>query len=159
MHEIIHEMMETNPPEMKWLRLLHRLGNLRLSEVPRGNFDLSFSQIDILRFVGQNPGCHLQDVAEAVGLTPPSVSVSIRRLEDEDWLERRSDPNDGRATCIYVTDKSKNALKAALNNQMGIIKIFLEELSTEEQDQLLSLMEKAISGMEQHRQTGQKQAR
>jgi len=150
MHEIVDEFMKSNPPEMQWVRLLHRLGNLRLSEAPRANFDLSFSQFEILRFVGQNPGCHLQDVAEKIGHTPASVSVSIRRLEEENWLVRSDDPNDGRATCIFLSNKSKNALKNALQNQMGIIKIFLEELTKQEQNQLLALMEKAVSGMENH---------
>lgn len=157
MEDFIEDIMKTNQAEVRWIRLMQRLNKLRLSEVPWQNLDLSFSQFEILRFVGQNPGCHLQDVAEGVGLTPPSISVSIRHLEKENWLERRSDPNDGRATCIYISGKTKNAFKTALKNQAKIINIFLKELSPKEQDQLQGLMEKAIQGMENHRKNNTEQ--
>lgn len=150
MREIVQELMKTNSPEMKWVSLMHRLGNLRLSEFPRENYDLSITQIEILRFVGLNPGCHLQDVAEDLGLTPPTISVSIRQLEDNLWLERRDDPNDGRATCIYITEKSKKTLKNALRYQIALLQTFLKELDAEEQDKLLALLEKAVTGMETH---------
>lgn len=152
MKEIIEEIMKTNPPELEWVQLIRRFGQLRLAEVPRNKFDLSFSQVDILRTVSLNPGCHLQDVAAEVGLTPPSVSVSIRHLEKEGWLERRDDPNDGRASCFFTTNKAKKAFKNSIKNQMEIMKIFLKELTTEEQDQLKALLEKAITGMEAHQQ-------
>jgi DNA-binding MarR family transcriptional regulator len=151
MQEVIQELLKTNSPEMKWVRLMHRLGNLRLSEFPRTNYDLTISQMEILRIVGLNPGCHLQDVAEGLGLTSPTVSVSIRKLEEDNWLERRDDPSDGRATCIFVTKKSKEALKTAIQLQISVVKTFLEELNIKEQDQLLALLEKAIEGMEAHR--------
>jgi DNA-binding MarR family transcriptional regulator len=157
MEDFIEDIMKTNQAEVRWIRLMQRLNKLRLSEVPWQNLDLSFSQFEILRFVGQNPGCHLQDVAEGVGLTPPSISVSIRHLEKENWLERRNDPNDGRATCIYISGKTKNAFKTALKNQAKIINIFLKELSPKEQDQLQGLMEKAIQGMENHRKNNTEQ--
>ena len=137
---------------MKWVQLMDRLGNLRLSEVPRTNFDLSITQIEILRFVGLNPGCHLQDISDDLNLTPPTISVSIRKLEDDQWIERHNDPKDGRAACIFLTSKSKEALKAAIEYQIVIIKKFLEELSDKEQELLLSLLKKAVDGMAFHQQ-------
>ena len=152
MREYLEEMIQSSSPEVELMLLLQRLNQLRLTDVPKTNFDLSFSQIEILRVVGLNPGFHLQDVAAEVGLTPPSVSVSIRQLEDAGWLERQDDPNDGRASCFYVTEKTKEAFKITMENQMEIIKIFLKELTTEEQKQLTNLLEKAISGMEAQQQ-------
>lgn len=150
MQEILQDLIKNNSPEMKWVQLMHRLGNLRLAEVPRASFDLSFTQIEMLRFVGHHPGCHLQDISEALNLTPPTISVSIRKLEDENWIERQGDPKDGRASCIYLTAKSKEALHSAIKYQIAIIKKFLEELTDQEQEILLSLLKKAVDGMAQH---------
>lgn len=150
MQEIIKELLKKNSPEMKWVRLMHRLGDLRLAELPKANYDLSITQIEILRFVGLNPGCHIQDVSDNLGLTPPTISVSIRRLEEDHWLEKHDDPNDRRAACIFLTEKSKKALKTALQYQIAIVKTFLKELDSEEQEQLLALLEKAVTGMENH---------
>ena len=152
MKEIIEELLQNNPPEMEWMLLIRRFGQLRLEEAPRNKFDLSFSQVDILSTVGMNPGCHLQDVATEIGHTPPSVSVSIRHLEKDGWLERRDDPNDGRASCFFITEKTKKAFRASIKYQMEVMKIFLKELDPEEQDQLKALLDKAITGMEAHQQ-------
>ena len=150
MQEILQELIKNNTPEMKWVQLMDRLGNLQLYEVPRANFDLSITQIEVLRFVGLNPGCHLQDISEELNLTPPTISVSIRKLEDDQWIERHNDPKDGRASCIYLTSKSKNALQTAIEYQIVIIKKFLQELTDQEQEILLSLLKKAVDGMAQH---------
>jgi len=150
MKEILQELIKNNAPEMKWVQLMHRLGNLRLSEVPKANFDLSITQIEMLSFIGHNPGCHLQDISDELNLTPPTISVSIRKLEDDHWILRENDPKDGRASCIYLTSKSKKALQTAIEYQIAIIKKFLEELTKQEQEILLSLLKKAVDGMASH---------
>ncbi len=150
MQKFIREMYENNNPEFRVLVLMHRMSQINRGEISRTRFDLSISQLELLKFIGANSGCHIQDVAEGLNLTPPTVSVSIRRLEEEGWVERRSDPNDGRATCLYLTDKSAQALQHTVNHQMKMAQSLLGELNQKEQNQLLALLEKAIIGMENH---------
>ena len=150
MQEFIREMCENNTPEFRVLTLMHRMSQFNRGEISRTGFDLSISQLELLQFVGSHSGCHIQDVAEGLNLTPPTISVSIRRLEEEGWVERRSDPNDGRATCLYLTDKSGQALQHTVNHQMKMAQSLLGELNQKEQNQLLALLEKAIIGMENH---------
>ncbi len=141
-------MQETVKNERHLLNLMHRLRKLRLGDFPSDRYDLSYSQMELIWFVKNHPGRHLQDVADGLNLTPPTVSVSIRRMEEDGWIERRPDPNDGRATCIFLTEKSSDAIQKLVEAQVKGVRLFLGQLSDSEQVQLLDVMEKAIQGVE-----------
>jgi DNA-binding MarR family transcriptional regulator len=138
----------TNETELRLLYLMERLWNLSAEKLPPGELDLTMSQLRLIDFVGRHAGCHLQDVAEGLQLTPPTVSVAIRKLEESGWLERRSDPEDGRATCVFLTKKSETAVEMAVSHQKKIGKLFFSGLTDTEQRKLLDLLEKGISSME-----------
>lgn len=147
-------MKEENPQsgyDLQMIDLMERMQKFRLGDFPKGRFNLSYPQIALIWFVNNNPGKHLQDVANGLDLTAPTVSVSIRRMEEEGWIERRPDPEDGRATCIFLTDKSDEIVHKLSAAQAKGVQMFLSQLSKEEQKQLLKLMNKAISGMEQQK--------
>ena len=146
--EAFIEGFDPNQPENRLLRLMGRLKPLRLGDFPHNRYDLSFSQMELIRFVGVNPGCHLQDLAEGLNLTSPTVSVGIRRLEEEGWVERAPDPSDGRAACLHLTAKGREVLLKAAQAMVSGMQIFLEQLNSTEQEQLFGLLEKAIQGME-----------
>ena len=139
---------DLHSPEIRLLRLMERLKPLRLGDFPHNRYDLSFSQMEMIRFVGLNPGCHLQDLAEGLNLSSPTVSVGIRRLEEESWVERKSDPSDGRATCLHLTQKGHEVLQKAVQAMVLGTQVFLEQLNSSEQEQLFGLLEKAIQGVE-----------
>ena len=127
----------------------------RLWRIPDGGyqkdqFDLTMPQLRLLVFVKQNLGCHLQDIAEGLELSPPTVSVAIRKLEEGGWLERHPDPDDGRASCVFLTNASERVVKEALVHQKKIGKMFISGLSLFEQEQLLVLLEKGIISIENH---------
>jgi DNA-binding MarR family transcriptional regulator len=138
----------TSRYELQLIELMHRMQHLRLGEFPKSRFELSYPQMQLLWFVNKNPGKHLQEVADGLEVTAPTASVSIRRMEEDGWLERRPDPLDGRATCVFLTDKSEKVMDKLSAGRLKGMRMFLSQLSVDEQEQLLALMEKAISGME-----------
>ena len=139
---------DPDKPEYRLMRLMGRMKPLRLGDFPHNRYDLSYSQMELIRFVGIFPGCHLQDLAEGLALTSPTVSVGIRRLVKDGWIERVPDPKDGRATCHYLTPKSREVLQEAAEAMVAGMRVFLEQLDDSEQEQLFGLLEKAIKGVE-----------
>ena len=138
----------TDSMEAKMLHLWNRVRELRLGEFPHDKFDLTVSQMELIMFVGRFPGAHLQDVAEGLKLTSPTVSVGIRKLEEEGLIERKPDPNDGRAACFFLTEVSMSALLQLTQAGLSGMRRFLSHLDQEEQSQLHLLLEKAVSGVE-----------
>lgn len=149
---MVANMFENHSVE-QMIDLMHRMQQLRLGDFPKRRFNLSYPQMELIRFVGNHPGSHLQDVADGLDLTPPTVSVGIRRMEEDGWMERRPDPNDGRATCIYLTEKSLAIVQKLSAAQRKGVQQFLSQLTQEEQKDLLTLMDKGVSGMERERET------
>jgi DNA-binding MarR family transcriptional regulator len=141
-------MATTIKPEDRLALLIQRLLKLRLAEIPRLDYDLSLSQMEILWFILKSSDCRVQDIADGLGVTPPSVSVALRRLEKAGWLERHPDPEDGRATCSALTKKSMRMMERVKAAQYKGIEQFLMGLTANEKDNLVRLLEKAISTAE-----------
>ncbi|MBC8507008.1 MAG: MarR family transcriptional regulator [Anaerolineales bacterium] len=127
--------------------LLQRLSALRLMRPPT-DCELSPPLIAALYWISQHPGCGVQDLAEGLKVTPPTVSVGVRRLVKDGWLERRRDPNDKRAKPLYITEKSETLLAQLRMHQRAALKEFLSGLMPEEQDTFLLLFDKAVSKVE-----------
>lgn len=143
-----HEPIDPDGNEVRMLQLFQRIQKFNLGKLPQNEVDLTMSQMQVIRFVGENPHCHLQDLAEGLGVSSPTASVSIRRLEEAGLIARQSDPDDGRATCLRLTKKSQAAFNLMKKQMFLRMQWFLYHLTTEEQEQLLELMEKAVSGIE-----------
>lgn len=137
-----------NNTESRFIQLMQRLWRIPAGEFQKGEIDLSMPQLRLIRFVSGHTGCHLQDIADGLSLSPPTVSVGIRKLEEGGWVERRQDPEDGRATCVYLTEQSELAIREALAHQKQIARLFFSGLSSLEQEQMLELLEKGITSME-----------
>lgn len=141
-------MTEIRKPEERLARIMFRMMKLRLGEMPRLDYEISFPQMELIGFVKRFPNCRVQDIADGLGITPPSVSVGLKRLEKAGWLERHPDPQDRRATCISLTHKSNEMLQRVKSAQSKGIQQFLIGLSPDEKDQLIELLEKAITAAE-----------
>lgn len=117
-----------------------RLASLQLN--------LTLPQLALLGWVVEHPGCHVQQVAEAFGLSAPTVSVGVRRLERADLLERRPDPQDRRAANLYASARAEEMHAEFVQHHHQGLAFFLSGLSPAEQSQLLTLLERAVARAE-----------
>ena len=61
----------------------------------------------LLMLLWQRPGLRQTDLAEALGVEPPTITRMIRRLERGGLVERRRDPDDGRTLRIHPTPRAR----------------------------------------------------
>ena len=125
------------------LQFVNRMETLGLQETPIGESDLTLPQLALLICVGRMPGSHANAVAETMNLTAPTVSVALRRLEAEGWLRREADPEDKRASRLFLTARATKILTKMKKHRDQRLGRFLGALSKEEQGQLIDLLEKA----------------
>jgi len=71
------------------------------TEIARGQ--LTTPQMAVMRVVVRRPGISLKDLSREVSLAHSTVSGIVDRLEKRGMLERRADPEDGRASLIWPT--------------------------------------------------------
>ena len=140
--------MENNlEPEDRLKELLHRLSSNPIMSPPK-EAPLSLPQALILDWVSRFPGCGVLDIAKGLHVTPPTASVSIRRLVRDNWLEQRRDSSDRRARPIYLTEKGSSFVETLKNHRSERLKRFLSGLTDEEKEQLVGLLDRAVSALE-----------
>ncbi len=139
------------------LALMERLQALRLGDARLPKAELSLPKLALLHLVARSPGARVQDIAKGMGLTAPTVSVGIHYLLRKGWLRREADPEDRRATRISLTAKAEKLMEKVKVLQRSAIADFLAGLDMKDQQQLLDLLERAVSAAEQRNKTQQKQ--
>jgi DNA-binding MarR family transcriptional regulator len=108
--------METNPELgtrlhglSRALRLIRQRHGGTRSTVPMATFGLLL-QIDQLA-----GDCHARELAAHAGLDPSTVSRGVASLAAHGLIERRPDPDDGRASVLALTAAGRAALAETWN--------------------------------------------
>ena len=130
------------------LALLDRVEQGGLRRFPIRDIDLTLAQIGLMANVARHPGEHIQDLAARMDLTAPTVSVAVRKLEENGWLRRKEDENDKRASCIFLTEKAVRVVRKMMKQRQKKIAQLLDALSENEQNTLIQLLQKAFMHME-----------
>ena len=58
----------------------------------------------IMRVLSREDGCSQLDLVHKTHLKPPTVSVTLRRLEEEGLVRREQDPSDMRVVRVYLSE-------------------------------------------------------
>ena len=80
---------------------------------------------------------------------PSSTSEFIDKLEQTGYIERRPDPDDGRATRIYLTEKGRARAYELEDERKERFAALFAALTDEEKEQLLALLDKLAAAGEQ----------
>lgn len=65
-------------------------------------------QLPVLKNVYENEGISLRELAKRIHVRPPTVTVTIQRLEKAGLVYKKGDPEDLRVSRIYLTEEGKN---------------------------------------------------
>ena len=91
-----------------------RCGNvlLRLSNLVAAQVDLSgptWMLLAALVYAGPS-GLRLGDLARHASLSAPNITARVRKLEEQGFVRRERDPDDGRAQKVFATPKAVAAM-------------------------------------------------
>ncbi|MBU0702316.1 MAG: MarR family transcriptional regulator [Chloroflexi bacterium] len=141
---------ESATAETRLLDLLNRLRMLGPGQPPFQDEDVPVtpSQLVLLDWVAASPGCGVQEVATGLGVTSPTASVGVRRLEEAGVLERQPNPQDGRSVRLFLTPQGETLHRRAQDFRRGKMRRLLSGLTPQEQETLLDLWERALSAVE-----------
>ena len=130
------------------LALFDRLRKLGLDQNPLEESGVSVPQLALLDWVAACSGCGIQQIADGLDLTPPTVSVGVRRLEKAGVLERQPNPQDGRSIRLFLTPQGETLYRRAQDFRRGRVRRLLSGLTPQEQETLLDLWERALGAVE-----------
>lgn len=65
----------------------------------------------ILNYVSENEGASQLAISEAVGFCPPTISVTLKKMEQRGLVRRTTRKGSGRTVRVYLTDEGREKLE------------------------------------------------
>lgn len=81
-------------------------------------------QIPVFRILSEHEGFSQREIAEELKIKPPTVNVSIQRMEKSGFVYRKPDVQDQRVTRVYLTEKGRQVdekLKKIMDDNEEVI--------------------------------------
>ena len=123
-------------PFMRQIAVTYRCA-LRFREKELADTGLSGWQTPYLTALYRRPGLSQEEMARELNVNKSSVARQLSLLEEQGYVERKSDPRDKRSLLIYPTEKAL-ALKERIYQCYGRWSRYLTRDFTEEEQALLS---------------------
>ncbi|MBR6743931.1 MAG: MarR family transcriptional regulator [Clostridia bacterium] len=125
--------------------LIHEISKLFHDRMRKSSDDLGFKAgyRQILRFLAHEDGVTQVDIARHAHFTAPTVSVTLKKMEDEGLIRRKTDKNDTRRTRVFITAKGKTWEAQFHEKVMECEEILIRGFSEEESAEFSRLLKKA----------------
>ena len=96
----------------------------------------------IMRKLACGDGCSQLELVRKTHLKAPTVSVTLRRLEEEGMVVRRTDDMDMRITRVYLSEQGRAHVRGVWERLRGIDAELMQGFSEEETAMLLQFLER-----------------
>lgn len=120
-----------------------RLSVARLHRALRQHAEagLSPSQLSALAAIDRHGSMTLGELATHEGVTPPTITGIVARLEADANVAREADPEDRRLVRVVATEQGRQLLRAARRRKDAWLSRRLAELGPDELDRLAAALD------------------
>ena len=102
--------------------------------------ELSLTAASTLRRLERNGPHRLCELHAPEGVSQPAMTQLVTRLEKEGLARRGSDPEDGRAVVVSITDAGREAVARRREGRSRALATLLEQLPAEEHAALVAAL-------------------
>lgn len=106
------------------------------------DFNLTFNQFKVLEVLYHRGDLNIGSITKLTMSTPGNITVVIRNLKRDGWIESIKDPSDKRASILTITKKGVDVIEKVFPNHAENLHNSLTVLSDEELDTLYNLLDK-----------------
>lgn len=134
---------ELNDTPVKLCNEISRLFHARLRN--EASMDGVMSQPGarlVLSFLAIGDGINQLELVKATHLSAPTVSVILRKMEEDGLVERVNDENDMRSVRVYLTERGKALDEENIRHIKSLDAIGTTGISADEYDTLMHLLKK-----------------
>ncbi len=130
-----------------WLRLL-KTTNLIEDELRRrlrNEFDSTLPRFDVMSALDRNPdGLKMSEISRLLQVSNGNVTGIVDRLVDDGFAQRRTVPNDRRASRVHLTPKGQQEFSTYANAHKDWVNDLLGRMDDAEVTTLFALLDKAF---------------
>lgn len=103
--------------------------------------ELTYSELHTLKIIGSIEDVKLFEIADKVGVSRPSMSATVDKLEKKGFVYRDKDVTDRRAIIVRLTDKGANANSEHEKFHHRMAETLLGQLNPLQQDLMVKAFE------------------
>jgi DNA-binding MarR family transcriptional regulator len=104
------------------------------------NTEISRTEGEVLIILSAGPR-RITELAELEGIAQPTMTVLVKRLQENGWVERQGLAEDGRVVMVTITAAGSSALEGFRAQFLAAMRTDLEALSDEELEALTAATE------------------
>jgi DNA-binding MarR family transcriptional regulator len=120
-----------------------------VSRLMRRSFDARARDIGVTRpqwqvliALARHEGVKQSLLAEILDVEPITICRMIDRLQEASLVERRPDPADRRAWCLFLTDKARGVIDQLRPLATEMFEVALEGVSTVERSNMINTLDR-----------------
>ena len=102
----------------------------------------------ILHMLERHDGCTQLDIVNFTLLKAPTISLTLKNMENDDLIVRKEGLEDKRNMNIYLTEKGKEWNKKIRENADNLKNLFIEGITEEEQEYVKNVLIRIIKNAE-----------
>ena len=99
----------------------------------------------ILSILYREDGQTQRDIADTLGIRPPSLSEVLYKMEESGLIERRMNEKDRRQSLVFITEEGRRTTECFLERKDEKIRSFFSPLTEEEKETLSKLLRKLLN--------------
>lgn len=131
----------------KLISAIHRKA-IQIIKFKLKDYDIDVGQIFLLWYIHHNDGISQEQVAQNFHLDKATVSKNVKRLMRQGYLRKTVNPKDQRERQLSATKQAKVLSPQLENILKDINKLMVNNVSKEEQIQLINILEKVLKNIE-----------
>ena len=100
-----------------------------------------------LHLIEQHPGITQNDLSGKTDIDKATAAKGLAKLEQQGYLQRIPDSEDGRVRRLYLTKAGKAIMPAIRSTLRGVTEVCSADLSREELDELFRLLDRVEAAL------------
>jgi len=108
---------------------------------------LYFGQLPILEYVEEHNGCTQRELSDFMQVSPPSIAMSIKRMQKTGLLEKAMDGSDLRYNRISITKKGREISDKCRKDFNEVDKQLFQGFNEQECEQLCGYFDRMIANL------------
>ena len=109
---------------------------------------LSNGQPKVLAFLKSHEGRSQKEIAQACQLEPSSVTVLLKRMEQQGIIERRLREGDQKTRCVFLTGRGRELAACSVESFFRIQERALSGFREEEKTQLMDYCRRIVDNLQ-----------
>ena len=115
-----------------------------------GDEALDLGQVDALDMLVFHGSVRMGELAEALRVDASTATRAVNRLVDAGLASRERSDGDGRVMVVVLTEHGKEVHRAMMVRRRDALEGILADLNPEERQQLATLLERFIDGLDSY---------